>query len=55
MTIGKISPPTRPSHGHNNMIQETHKIVGLKDECNKKTRSSDKNKRKIISKPSKIW
>ncbi len=50
MRIGKILQLIKHLHGQNNMTPETHKIDGSNVECNKKTKSKDKNKRKPILK-----
>lgn len=54
MMTGKILQLIKLLLGVSNMILEMLKIDGLKDVCSKKTKSKDKNKRKITSKLSKI-
>lgn len=54
MMTGKISQLTKLLLGVSNMILEMLKIDGLKGVCSKKTKSKDKNKRKITSKLSRI-
>lgn len=55
MMIGRILLHIKLLFGLINGIQEKDKIDGLREKWKKKTKRRGKNKKRIISKLSKIW